>query len=180
MIFFFKFDETYKQLSCHNIFISSCQCECDISKIINFCFIWIAHEFWFNNERINSIKLSMILSSYVASCFWICFLANISLIDWKIDALFNIIIFHSSMITSDAHFWESKKSFANLFFSLLLSLSIVVRISFTQIRNSFEFDCKDCRNRVKIWRLFSIFFSVVIIWSDRRNKSSAEFLLSKR
>ena len=112
-VFFIKFDETYKQLSCHNIFLSSCQCERDISKIINFCFIWIAHEIC-DNERIQTLKIVVIV--YFISNFWICFCSIISWIRFENSRIINIIILYSSTITFDAQSRTKTKSFAKLIF----------------------------------------------------------------
>ena len=112
MTFFLKFDDIYKQSSCQNISFSFFQNECDESKIINFCLICIAHEFFINNERIRSTILSMISSmTYIVLCFWICFRVIVSFFYCKTNALFNMKIFHSSMITFDATKISKKTKF---------------------------------------------------------------------
>ena len=116
MTFFRRFEKRYKHFFCHNIFFSSFQCECDISKIINFCFIWIAYELCFNNERINSTKLFVMFSSYVLSIFWICIRAIITWLNSKIIILFNIIIFHSLIFTFNIC-WTNKNAFEKFSFA---------------------------------------------------------------
>ena len=66
------------------IFVSLCQCECDLSKVINFCFIWITHEIC-DNERIWTSKIVVIV--YFISNFWICFCSVIHWSNSRIRAL---------------------------------------------------------------------------------------------
>ena len=96
-----------KQLHVKFSISSRCQCERDMSKVINFCFT-IAHEIC-DNELIKSFM------SLKSTMFQICeyvFVTIIASINWKTIALFNIKFFHSSMITFDASRISKKTKFS--------------------------------------------------------------------
>ena len=76
--------EKYKQFACYSISFSLCQCECDLSEIINFCLIWIIHETC-DNKRIQISKIVVIV--YFIFRFLICFCSIIHWSNSKIRAL---------------------------------------------------------------------------------------------
>ena len=80
----FLFFERYKQFACHNTSFSLCQCECDLSEVINFCFTWITHETC-DNERIQTSKVVVI--AYFIFKFLICFCSITHWSDSRIRAL---------------------------------------------------------------------------------------------
>ena len=96
---FFLFYEKYKQFACYNISFFLCQYECDLSKIVNFCLIWITHETW-NNEQIKSlhINLKIVVNVYFISNFWICFCSIIHWSNSRIRALSILLSFSNERI----------------------------------------------------------------------------------
>ena len=143
--------------------ISSCQCERDISKIINFCFIWIAHEIC-DNERIQTSKIVVIV--YFISNFWIYFCSVILWIKLENSRIINIIIFF------DDHVWCTIENNNEIIrtrniFSLL---KVRIRNSFL-IWNSFEheiFAFHLIRNSFEHEIFVSRFDFCINVWSHRK------------
>ena len=147
LTFFFYFARRTIKIS-----VSLCQCECNLSKITNFC-LTIAHEIY-DNERINSTKMSMILSSCLFYFrFLICFCSVIHWLDSRIRAL--SILFYFSTITC-ARSRTKRNHFEKLVFRCQKSINF-----FT------FFDLKFIRTRNICFSFFDLIFA--LLFESHRN-----------
>ena len=158
---FFLFFERYKQFACHNISSFLCQCECNLSKIINFYFIWITHEIY-DNERIQISKIVVIV--YFIFRFLICFCSVIHWSDSKIRAL--SILF---LATNES------------FDKIVNDFIVVCNIMFLNI-----FSCNRFVDRLKNWCIIQYYCFLFIddhVWYTIENKNEIirkiNFSLSK-
>ena len=116
-VFFYKTWWHVKQLHVKFSISFCCQCECDISKVINFCFTWIAHEIC-DNRLIKHLYLKVVFNVHFTLDSWICFCCNHFSIRLKNSRIINIIILYLSTITFDAQ--SRKKIIRKIVFFIIV------------------------------------------------------------